>query len=142
MQPLRAFCIASTISLSFLRRKGATIILSSLHQSNVQQPPFQNLECWCLLIAFVLFWKKRVFWSFKQVFVVCVVFFFLHNCSIITCHFSDVYLYMCGVQILCDLFIQCTFSTDMRDWLAKCIFPILWCNFHCIFYQVMLYIYI
>jgi len=98
-------------------------------------------ESWmrCLLIiAFALFWKKRVFWSFKQVFV-CVVFFFLHNCSIITYHFSDVYLYMCGVQILCDLFIECTFSTDMKDWLAKCIFPIWWCNFHCIFYRMLLY---
>ncbi|KAK7300556.1 hypothetical protein RJT34_11402 [Clitoria ternatea] len=52
-KPLRVFCIASTTSPSFLRRKGAIIILLSLHQSNGQQPPFHNLEsCRCLLLSF------------------------------------------------------------------------------------------
>lgn len=53
-----------------------------------------------------------MFWSVKNVFVcMCVLFPFIIVPSILD-PFSDLYLYMRGVQILCDLFIQCTFSND------------------------------
>jgi hypothetical protein len=84
MQPLRAFCIASTISLNFLRRKGVIIILSSLHQSNVLQPPFQNLECF---LCSVLKDEGLLVCQAASVCLYVWFCFLLHNCSIITSSF-------------------------------------------------------
>lgn len=143
MQPLREFCIASTISLSFLRRKGAIIIWSSLRQSNVQQPPFQNLECRWLLTAFVLFESRGCFGPPSK----CLyVWFFLslhNNCSIITPSFFW-YLFIhvwCANLVWFIYQVQCTFSTDKWETdLHNVSYQFDDATFHCIFYLMLLYI--
>lgn len=67
-------------------------------------------------------WKSRMFWSAKQVFV-CVVFFslFITTVPSLLLPFSDIYLYMCGVQILCDLFIKSSAHSVLTNERLTCI---------------------
>jgi hypothetical protein len=102
-------------------------------------------ESWMFPLFY--FERRRSFGlsSSKCVFV-CVVFFssFIIVPSLLH-HFSDIYSYMHGVQILCDLFIYQKHIRywQMRDWLAKCIFPIWWCSFSLHFLpDAIIYIYL
>ena len=125
MPPLRVFCIASTISPSFLRRKGAIIILLSLHQSNGQQPLFQILECWCHLLHFFLF-LLILFWSVKQMFL-CVSFLFLF----LALSGHDPFLHLLSLWVVCKSCVIYLSNAHwvMRVWFARCVFLELWYSF-------------
>ena len=106
MPPLRVFCIASTISPSFLRRKGAIIILLSLHQSNGHQPLFHNHKPWCFLLLF--FFEKKKLWS--KCLHVCFSCWFYHDLILS-------YMLICVAPNVCRVFCviclsKCTFNNN------------------------------
>lgn len=129
MQPLRAFCIASTISPSFSRRKGAIIIWQSLHQSNgrrqQQQPLFQNLEC-----CFLFF--NRTFWSIEQVFV-CVAFFFFSFHRSLATSFLIFFTYTCVACKSCVVYLYNGHSVMTNECVICEIIILIW--WYCLLYN-------
>lgn len=113
MQPLRGFCIASTISPSFLRRKGATIISLSLHQWNEQHPLFHNLENLGALFYIFGLWCK--------VFVCFSFWFYLSRFDpfLFTLHVRGI----TGVQIIYLMMYLSNTQSVLIVWFTRCLVP-------------------